>query len=66
MDNAEQTQDYRRDFDAINEKFENFLNNLDSLHQLVQNLDRRLADVEDKTEGELSIVWSRWNTFKIL
>ena len=47
MDNAEQMQDYRRDFDAINEKFEKLLNNSDSLHQLVQNLDRRLADAEE-------------------
>ena len=50
MDSAEQMQDYRRDFDAINEKFEKLLNNSDSLHQAVQNLDRRLADVEEKQE----------------
>ena len=53
MDNAEQMQDYRRDFDAINENFEKLLNNSDSLHQVVQNLDRRLADVEEKQEVNL-------------
>ena len=50
MDSAEQMQDYRRDFDAINEKFEKLLNNSNSLHQVVQNLDHRLADVEEKQE----------------
>ena len=48
MDSAEQMQDYQCDFDAINEKFEKLLNNSDLLHQVVQNLDRRLADVEEK------------------
>ena len=57
MDNAEQMQDYRRDFDAINEKFKTLLNNLDSLHQVAQNLDRPLADQSRrKIGGKLLII----------